>query len=91
MQRNRAKAMEEAWEYAPLGSSTYHLIKKRLDFARRRRWVRKLVNVEPGKRPVFKFPGKKKKKKDDDADEDEDKQQVPRMYLTFKGNFAFFF
>lgn len=61
-------------------------MKKALDFARRRRWVRRLVNIEPGTRAVFKFPGKKKKKKDTDEDEDEDKQQVPRMYLTFKGS-----
>lgn len=36
----------------------------------------------------FKGKEKKKKRKSDDDDEEEedvDKQQVPRMYLTFKG------
>lgn len=33
------------------------------------------------------FKGKREKKKKDDDDEEEDvkRQQVPRMYLTFKG------
>ena len=61
-----------------------------MDFARRRRYVRKLVNEIPGTRAVFRFTGKKdkkkKKKKDDDDDEEEErKQQVPRMYVDFKG------
>ena len=39
---------------------------------------------------MFRFTGKKdkkkKKKKDDDDDDDEErKQQVPRMYVDFKG------
>ena len=37
-------------------------------------------------RPIFKFSGKKKKKKSEDEEEDEAKQQVPRMYLSFKGS-----
>lgn len=81
--------MKEGWEYAPLGSSSFHITEGRLDFARRRRYVRKLINEKPGARAVFKFTGKKdkkkKKKKDDDDSDDEDKQQVPRMYVDFKG------
>ena len=52
--------------------------------------MRKLINEKPGARAVFRFTGKKdkkkKKKKDDDDDDDEErKQQVPRMYVDFKG------
>ena len=89
-QQKRAKAIKEGWEYAPLGSSSFHITEGRLDFARRRRYVRKLINEKPGARAVFRFTGKKdkkkKKKKDDDDDDDEErKQQVPRMYVDFKG------
>lgn len=89
LQKKREKAMAEGWEYARLAHLTYHITEQRLDFARRRRWARRLVNTEPGARAIFTFQGKnekKKKKKDDDSDdEDERKQQVPRMYLTFTG------
>ena len=88
MQRKREKALAEGWEYARLAHLTYHITEHRLDFARRRRWVRRLVNTDPGVRAVFTFKGKKekkKKKKEDEEDEDESKQQVPRMYLTFTG------
>ena len=90
LQQKRAKAMKEGWEYAPLGSSSFHITEGRLDFARRRRYVRKLVNEKPGARAVFRFTGKKDKKKkkkkdDDDSDDEEKKQQVPRMYVDFKG------
>jgi hypothetical protein len=53
--------------------------------------VRKLINEKPGARAVFRFTGKKDKKKkkkkkdDDDSDDEENKQQVPRMYVDFKG------
>ena len=52
--------------------------------------MRKLVNEKPGARAVFRFTGKKDKKKkkkkdDDDSDDEERKQQVPRMYVDFKG------
>ena len=82
--------MREGWEYAPLGSSSFHITEGRLDFARRRRYVRKLVNEKPGARAIFRFTGKtdkkkKKKKDDDDSDDEEKKQQVPRMYVDFKG------
>lgn len=53
-QRKREKAIEEGWEYARLAHLTYHISEHRLDFARRRRWVRKLINVKPGERAVFK-------------------------------------
>lgn len=89
VQKKREKALAEGWEYARLAHLTYHITEHRLDFSRRRRWARRLVNVEPGARAIFTFQGKnekKKKKKDDDSDdEDEKKQQVPRMYLTFTG------
>lgn len=89
MQQKRAKAIKEGWEYAPLGSSSFHITEGRLDFARRRRYVRKLINEKPGARAVFRFTGKKDKKKkkkdDDDSDDEEKKQQVPRMYVDFKG------
>ena len=114
LQRKREKAIAEGWEYARLAHLTYHISHHRLDFARRRRWIRKLISTKPGERAVFRyaqsrgrgiggrgmgvcvtchtpcsFKGKAKKKKkksdDDDEEEDVDKQQVPRMYLTFKG------
>ena len=52
--------------------------------------MRKLINEKPGARAVFRFTGKKDKKKkkkkdDDDSDDEERKQQVPRMYVDFKG------
>ena len=90
-QQKRATAIKEGWEYAPLGSSSFHITEGRLDFARRRRYVRKLINEKPGARAVFRFTGKKDKKKkkkkkdDDDSDDEENKQQVPRMYVDFKG------
>ena len=60
-QRKWAKAMEEGWEYARLPHLTYHISEHRLDFARRRRWIRKLVAIDAGKAPIFRFKGKKEK------------------------------
>ena len=53
LQRKREKAMEEGWEYARLAHLTYHITKHRLDFARRRRWIRKLISDKSGERAVF--------------------------------------
>lgn len=53
-QSKRNKAMEEGWEYARLAHLTYHITQQGFDFARRRRWMRKLVNTIPGERAVFK-------------------------------------
>ena len=55
------KAMEEAWEYARLSHLTYHITEHRLDFARRRRWLRKLVATDVSKPAIFRFKGKKEK------------------------------
>ena len=55
------KAMEEAWEYACLAHLTYHIAEHRLDFARRRRWLRKLVATDLSKPAIFRFKGKKEK------------------------------
>ena len=55
------KAMEEAWEYARLAHLTYHITEHRLDFARRRRWLRKLVATDLSKPAIFRFKGKKEK------------------------------
>ena len=77
--------------YSALGSNSYHLAEGFLDFSRRRRYVRKLVNETPGAKPLFKFTGKKDKKKkkkrdaDEDSDDEEKKQQVPLGYMQFKG------
>ncbi len=91
LQKKRKKLMEEGWEYARLPHLTYHITEHTLDFARRRRWLRKLIAIDPGKPAIFHFQGKKekKKKKDDDDDDEEAKQQVPRMFLSFKGAFSF--
>ena len=60
-QRKRLKALEEGWEYARLANLTYHITEHRLDFARRRRWLRKLVATDLAKPPIFRFEGKKEK------------------------------
>ena len=60
-QKKRMKAMEEGWEYARLANLTYHITEHRLDFARRRRWLRKLVALDAGKPAIFRFKGKKEK------------------------------
>jgi len=59
----RKKRVEEGWEYARLPQFSYHTTEHTLDLARRRRWHRKLVNVDPSKRPIFYFADEKKKKK----------------------------
>ena len=51
----REKSISEGWEYARTVFSTYHISEHKLDFARRRRWHRKLVQVSGGKPPVFYF------------------------------------
>ena len=54
-----AKAREEgSWEYATLPHCSYHISKRRLDFARRRRWIRKLIAIDASKPPIFHFKGK---------------------------------
>ena len=94
LQEKHSKAIMEGWEYASLGSSSFHIPAGCFDLVRRRRYVRKLIRVEQGAgRAVFKpssaktKKGDKKKKKEDgeDHDECEGKQLVPRMYLHFKG------
>lgn len=60
-QRKRQEAINEGWEYARLANLTYHLTEHRLDFARRKRWIRKLVACDAGRPPIFRFPGKKEK------------------------------
>jgi len=59
----RKKRIDEGWEYARLPQFSYHTTEHTLDLARRRRWHRKLVNVDPTKRPIFYFADEKKKKK----------------------------
>ena len=61
-QQKRKKAIEDGWEYARLANLPYHLTEHSLDFARRRRWHRKMVALNPGKPAVFYFEGDKKKK-----------------------------
>ena len=51
----REKAITEGWEYARTVFSSYHVSEHKLDFARRRRWHRKLVQVSGDKPPVFYF------------------------------------
>ncbi len=46
--------MEEGWEYARLPNLSYHITEHKLDLARRRRWIRKLVRDKPGQKVVFK-------------------------------------
>ena len=59
----RKKRIDEGWEYARLPQFSYHTTEHTLDLSRRRRWHRKLVNVDPSKRPIFYFADEKKKKK----------------------------
>ena len=54
--------MKEGWEYAKTWSSSFHSVERRMDLARRRRWMRKLIAIDAGKRPVFYFKTKKQKK-----------------------------
>ena len=75
-------AIKEGWEYAPLGSNSFHLTEGLFDFARRRRYVRRLINETPGARAVFRFT----EKKDKSSEDEEKKQQVPCVHLEFKGN-----
>ena len=75
-------AIKEGWEYAPLGSESFHLTEGLFDFTRRRRYVRRLINEVPGARPVFRFSEKKEKSGGDD----ERKEQVPLAHMEFKGD-----
>ena len=75
-------AIKEGWEYAPLGSDSFHLTKGLFDFTRRRRYVRRLVNEVPGARAVFRFTEKKGKS----GEGEERKEQVPLAHLEFKGD-----
>lgn len=59
----RKKRIEEGWEYARLPNLSYHTTEHTFDLARRRRFHRKLINVNPGKPPIFYFADEKKKKK----------------------------
>ena len=61
-QPQRKQMKSEAWEYARLPNLTYHSTEHHLDFARRKRWLRKLVATDPSKplKPaIFHFKGKK--------------------------------
>ena len=51
----RELSITEGWEYARTVFSSYHVSEHKLDFARRRRWHRKLVQVSGDKPPVFYF------------------------------------
>lgn len=55
LKKKREKAIQEGWEYARLANLSYHITEHKLDFARRRRWIRKLVSDKPGERAVFKW------------------------------------
>ena len=88
LQRKRTRALKEGWEYAGIGSSSFHIMESQLDFTRRRRFVRKLINEKPGAKAVFRFIDEKEK--DGDGSHTY-KQQVPHMYMTFKGETAFVF
>ena len=57
--------MEEGWEYALTHGSTYHAIERTVDMARRRRWLRKVVAVDPTKPAIFYFRKDKKQRKKD--------------------------
>ena len=76
-------AIKEGWEYAPLGSESFHLTEELFDFTRRRRYVRRLINEEPGARAVFRLT--KKKDKDKSSGDEDMKEQVPRAHMEFKG------
>ena len=79
----REKSISEGWEYARTVFSTYHISEHKLDFTRRRRWHRKLVQVSGGKPPVFYFDSEKKQKKKKKDDDEDEYTQAPRIYLTF--------
>ena len=59
---DKQKSVEdEGWVYARLAHLTYHNTKRSLDFARRRRWQRRLkrVSEDATNLPVFHFGYKK--------------------------------
>ena len=80
-QERHDAAVKEGWEYAPLGSESFHLTEGLFDFTRRRRYIRKLVNEVPGARAVFTFT----EMKDKSSRDEERKEQVPRAHMEFKG------
>ncbi|CAI8014042.1 Myoferlin [Geodia barretti] len=80
--QKREAALKEGWEYARLAHLTYHITRHPLDFARRRRYLRKLTG-DPRRPAIFHFKGKERKKKKDDDDEEVGNQQVPRIFVTF--------
>ena len=80
-QERHDAAVKEGWEYAPLGSESFHLTEGLFDFTRRRRYIRKLVNEVPGARAVFTFT----EMKDKSSGDEERKEQVPHAHMEFKG------
>ena len=60
VQQKREAALKEGWEYARLAHLTYHITRHPLDFARRRRYLRKLTG-DPRRPAIFHFKGKERK------------------------------
>lgn len=71
--KKEAAKLGEGWEYAPMFGMKYHLKENRLDFARRRKWRRKMVNTKPGALPMFTI-----------NDKDDKMQRImPRIFLSY--------
>jgi hypothetical protein len=100
IQRDRA-ASGEGWSYARNPRSSYHKEKHKLDFFRRRKWIRLLTCEEIGRPAVFYIVRKRDKKKraakmralTDSESEDIavdvsglGYQITPHMYLTFNSD-----
>ncbi|XP_060557298.1 dysferlin-like isoform X3 [Ruditapes philippinarum] len=86
------QAATEGWEYAPLFNMKFHHIERKMDLVRRRRWHRKMVNVDPGAPCFFSMQeadSKSKKKDSDDESEEISQMSAPRMFLQFKNTFKY--
>ncbi|KAL4231637.1 hypothetical protein ACF0H5_009217 [Mactra antiquata] len=81
------QAATEGWEYAPLFNMKFHHIERKMDLVRRRRWHRKMVNLEPGAPCFFSLVDQ-----EDSDDEDEDQMSsltAPRMFIVFDKPFKY--
>lgn len=48
LQEKQLQAATEGWEYAPLFNMKFHHTERKMDLVRRRRWHRKMINLDKG-------------------------------------------
>jgi hypothetical protein len=74
---------EQQWEYCKIfrTKSKFHAIERKLDMARRRRWLRKMVANGDGEQPLFYFKNPDKK--------EEMTVKAPQSFLTFEEPFTY--